>query len=210
MIWFKLFGIRSDFYADCRYAKPVKGRKINWMKAGFLESDLNLTVSPNYAAELVSGEDKGVELDSIVRKQGIKGIVNGMDVQEWDPSADKYLDTPYDITTVRTLHGHYNNLVCFNTPFKLLVEIFQFRIQRIFYVCVQVFEAKKALKEALQAEVGLPIRPDVPLFGFIGRLEEQKGSDILAEAVNDFLEEDVQLIVLVREPLLNRVLVAYN
>jgi granule-bound starch synthase len=78
----------------------VKGRKINWMQAGFLESDLNITVSPNYAAELVSGEDKGVELHLIVKKEGIVGICNGMDVQEWDPSADKYLDTPYDITTV--------------------------------------------------------------------------------------------------------------
>ncbi|KAG0564949.1 hypothetical protein KC19_8G152000 [Ceratodon purpureus] len=149
---------RSSFDFIDGYTKPVKGRKINWMKAGFLESDLNMTVSPNYATELVSGEDKGVELDSIVRKQGIVGICNGMDVQEWDPSADKYLDTPYDITTV--------------------------------------FQAKPLLKEALQAEVGLPIKPDVPLFGFIGRLEEQKGSDILAEAVKDFLKDDVQLIVL--------------
>ena len=90
----------TDCQAGCRYDKPVKGRKINWMKAGFLESDLNLTVSPNYAAELRSGPNKGVELDSTVRKVGIDGIVNGMDVQEWDPSADKYLDTHYDITTV--------------------------------------------------------------------------------------------------------------
>lgn len=66
-----------------------------------------------------------------------------------------------------------------------------------FRVFVKVFEAKPELKAALQAEVGLPIRPDVPLFGFIGRLEEQKGSDILAEAVKDFLKDDVQLIVLV-------------
>jgi hypothetical protein len=78
----------------------VKGRKINWMKAAFLESDLNLTVSPNYAKELTEGPDKGVELDTIVRKAGVRGIVNGMDVQEWDPSADKYLDVPYDISTV--------------------------------------------------------------------------------------------------------------
>lgn len=62
---------------------------------------------------------------------------------------------------------------------------------------MQVFDAKPELKAALQAEVGLPVRPDVPLFGFIGRLEEQKGSDILAEAVKDFLMDDVQLIVLV-------------
>ncbi|CAM6022266.1 unnamed protein product [Sphagnum balticum] len=140
------------------YEKPVTGRKINWMKAAFLESDLNLTVSPNYAKELTAGPDKGVELDTIVRKTGVRGIVNGMDVQEWDPSADKYLDVPYDISTV--------------------------------------FDAKPLLKEALQAEVGLPVDADIPVIGFIGRLEEQKGSDILAEAVSQILQDDVQLIIL--------------
>lgn len=83
-----------------RYDKPVKGRKINWMKAAFLESDMNLTVSPNYAQELTRGADKGGELDPIILETGITGIVNGMDVQEWDPSADKHLDVPYDISTV--------------------------------------------------------------------------------------------------------------
>jgi granule-bound starch synthase len=129
------------------------------MKAAFLESDLNLTVSPNYAKELTEGPDKGVELDTIVRKAGVRGIVNGMDVQEWDPSADKYLDVPYDISTV--------------------------------------FEAKPLLKEALQAEVGLPVDADIPVIGFIGRLEEQKGSDILAEAISQILQDDVQIIILV-------------
>lgn len=85
---------------DCRYNKPVKGRKINWMKAGILESDRVVTVSPYYAQELVSGEDKGVELDNIIRRTGITGIVNGMDVQEWNPATDKYLDVSYDETTV--------------------------------------------------------------------------------------------------------------
>ena len=53
------------------------------------------------------------------------------------------------------------------------------------------------MKEALQAEAGLPINPDIPVFGFIGRLEEQKGSDILAEAVPEILKDDVQVIILV-------------
>ncbi|MBA0852626.1 hypothetical protein Goshw_007740 [Gossypium schwendimanii] len=82
-----------------RYNKPVKGRKINWMKAGILESHRVLTVSPYYAQELVSGEDKGVELDNIIRKTGITGIVNGMDVQEWNPASDKYISVKYDATT---------------------------------------------------------------------------------------------------------------
>lgn len=83
-----------------RYTTPVKGRKINWMKAGILESDRVFTVSPHYAKELVSGEDRGVELDNIIRSTGITGIVNGMDNREWSPQTDKYIDVHYDATTV--------------------------------------------------------------------------------------------------------------
>lgn len=57
--------------------------------------------------------------------------------------------------------------------------------------------AKPLLKEALQAAVGLPVDANIPLIGFIGRLEEQKGSDILAEAIPEFIQENVQIIVLV-------------
>lgn len=70
------------------------------MKAGILESDRVVTVSPYYAQELVSAVDKGVELDNVLRKTTITGIVNGMDTQEWNPATDKYTDVKYDITTV--------------------------------------------------------------------------------------------------------------
>lgn len=53
------------------------------------------------------------------------------------------------------------------------------------------------MKEALQAEVGLPVDRDIPLIGFIGRLEEQKGSDILMEAIPKVAGENLQIIVLV-------------
>ncbi|KAK8512010.1 hypothetical protein V6N13_073845 [Hibiscus sabdariffa] len=149
---------KSSFDFIDGYNKPVKGRKINWMKAGILESDRVMTVSPHYAQELVSGEDKGVELDNIIRKTGITGIVNGMDVQEWNPVTDKYTCVKYDATTV--------------------------------------MDAKPLLKEALQAEVGLPCDREAPLIGFIGRLEEQKGSDILAEAIPKFIGENCQIVVL--------------
>ena len=62
---------------------------------------------------------------------------------------------------------------------------------------VQVLDAKPLLKEALQAEVGLPVDRDIPVIGFIGRLEEQKGSDILVEAISKFIGEEVQIIILV-------------
>ena len=49
----------------------------------------------------------------------------------------------------------------------------------------------------LQAEVGLPVESSIPVIVFIGRLEEQKGSDILIAAIPEFVEENVQIIVLV-------------
>lgn len=62
---------------------------------------------------------------------------------------------------------------------------------------LQVTDAKALNKEALQAEVGLPKNREIPLVAFIGRLEEQKGSDILVAALPEILDENVQVIVLV-------------
>lgn len=134
--------------------------KINWLRAGFTAADKLLTVSPNYASELVQGVDKGVELDKvIIAHGGIEGIVNGMDVGEWSPKKDKFLDVKYDKTTV--------------------------------------VAGKAAAKELLQAEAGLPIDPSIPVFGFIGRLEEQKGVDIMLKALPAILEKgNVQVVVL--------------
>lgn len=47
------------------------------------------------------------------------------------------------------------------------------------YDKTSAIEGKAAAKAALQAELGLPVDPSAPLFGYIGRLEEQKGVDIL-------------------------------
>merc|ERR1719231_549038 len=58
-----------------------------------------------------------------------------------------------------------------------------------------VIEGKAAAKAALQAEAGLPVDPTAPLFGYIGRLEEQKGVDIMLKAVQK-LGPDAQVIIL--------------
>ena len=57
--------------------------------------------------------------------------------------------------------------------------------------------AKALLKEALQAAVGLPVDRNIPLIGFIGRLEEQKGSDILVAAIPKLIHMNVQIVILV-------------
>jgi starch synthase len=55
---------------------------------------------------------------------------------------------------------------------------------------------KAACKAALQRELGLAERPDVPLLGMVTRLVTQKGIDIFAEALGRILAEDVQVVVL--------------
>jgi starch synthase len=55
---------------------------------------------------------------------------------------------------------------------------------------------KAECKRALQAESGLPIRADVPLYGFVGRLTRQKGIDVVAQILGGLLDLDVQLVLL--------------
>ncbi|KAI7983937.1 hypothetical protein LOK49_LG15G01890 [Camellia lanceoleosa] len=127
----------------------------------FIANDWHTALLPCYLKTKYKSShvaDKGVELDNIIRTTGITGIVNVMDVQEWNPSTDKYIDVKYNATIVMA--------------------------------------AKRLLKEALQVEVGLPVDANIPLIGFIGRLEEQKGSDILAAAIPKFIRENVQIVVL--------------
>lgn len=50
-------------------------------------------------------------------------------------------------------------------------------------------------KTALQDEMGLP-QKSAPLIGIISRLDVQKGFDILAEAINEILGLDCQLVIL--------------
>lgn len=58
------------------------------------------------------------------------------------------------------------------------------------------FSGKALCKAALQREMGLPVRPEVPLFGNVGRLDPQKGVDFMASALGEFLHEDVQYVQL--------------
>jgi len=52
-------------------------------------------------------------------------------------------------------------------------------------------------KLALQRKSGLPQNSDIPLFGMVSRLEEQKGIDLLLQAIEPFITEArAQLVIL--------------
>ena len=58
-------------------------------------------------------------------------------------------------------------------------------------------EGKAACKAALQEEVGLPVKPDVPLMVMVTRLAGHKGLDLLCYIARRLLwEEDCQLLIL--------------
>jgi starch synthase len=53
---------------------------------------------------------------------------------------------------------------------------------------------KAACKAALQAELGLPVSPRTPLLALVGRLVDQKGLDLVASVLKDWVQsqQDVQ------------------
>lgn len=55
---------------------------------------------------------------------------------------------------------------------------------------------KAACKRQIQEELGLDIRPDVPLIAMVTRLTDQKGLDLVECVLDDILRSDVQLAVL--------------
>ena len=57
-------------------------------------------------------------------------------------------------------------------------------------------QGKAACKAALQREHALAVDPAAPLLGFVGRLVEQKGIDLLTAVAADLLEGGAQLVVL--------------
>ncbi len=58
-------------------------------------------------------------------------------------------------------------------------------------------EGKTDNKLALQRKSGLPQDPDIPLFGMVSRLDDQKGIDLLLNGIGPFIEQTrAQLVVL--------------
>ena len=85
------------FHADClEYYDQV-----NLLKGGLVSADALTTVSPTYAREILTPEF-GCGLEGVLeaRKGALSGILNGLDLEAWDPSTDAHLPLPYGAATV--------------------------------------------------------------------------------------------------------------
>lgn len=69
---------------------------LSFLKAGVRWCDAVSTVSPTYAREIVTPEN-GMGFDSALkeRKESLIGIVNGIDVQVWNPATDPHITANY-------------------------------------------------------------------------------------------------------------------
>ncbi len=123
----------------------------NYLVEGIWSADWITTVSPTYAQEIQTAE-YGCGLDSLLRDsaQRLQGIVNGIDMERFNPQTDSAIVQHYDVSSV---------------------------------------EAGKArCKIDLQQAIGLPVESEVSLFGFVSRLVDQKGLDILLPVLMDTFE----------------------
>jgi len=69
----------------------------SFLKGGLNFADRITTVSPSYALEIQS-EPLGMGLQGLLsrRKDALTGILNGIDMEAWDPESDPYIERYYD------------------------------------------------------------------------------------------------------------------
>ena len=78
-----------------------RGEVVSFLREGFEYADLVTTVSPTYAKEIVATYHHDALGESLIRrKEGLHGIVNGIDQVAWDPKHDTYIDQMYDASSV--------------------------------------------------------------------------------------------------------------
>ncbi|PAN08030.1 hypothetical protein PAHAL_1G381200 [Panicum hallii] len=157
------FDLPEHYIDHFKLYDPVGGDHSNVFAAGLKMADRVVTVSSGYLWELKTLEG-GWGLHDIINQNDwkLQGIVNGIDMSEWNPAVDVHLHSD----------GYTN------------------------YTFETLDTGKRQCKAALQRQLGLQVRDDVPLIGFVGRLDHQKGVDIIADAIHWIAGQDVQLVML--------------
>lgn len=127
---------------------------VNLMKGALYNATKVSTVSPTYAKEIQTPQF-GCGLDGIVRFKSadIVGVLNGIDIDEWNPEKDKFIPAKFSAAEL---------------------------------------SGKAECKKALQKKMGLVQDSEVPVFGVVSRLFDQKGLDLLAN-IGDALMDNMKI-----------------
>lgn len=75
---------------------------LNMMASGIRLSDYVTTVSPTYSREILTPE-YGCSLEWALKEKEdvLSGIINGIDLDEWNPEEDKYIDTHFSSSDLK-------------------------------------------------------------------------------------------------------------
>jgi starch synthase len=75
--------------------------QVNFLKGALIYSDAITTVSKGYAREIQTPE-YGFGLEGVLKQRAarLRGILNGVDYAEWDPSVDRYTAAPYNAANI--------------------------------------------------------------------------------------------------------------
>lgn len=95
------FNLSYDYY-DSGYVRM--GDSFNFLKTGIMASNKINTVSYTHAKELLSDHVNFGGIGMIIdwcRHYDFTGVVNGLDVDVWNPKTDKHLAANYDITNYK-------------------------------------------------------------------------------------------------------------
>lgn len=131
--------------------------QLSFIKGGLVFADRINTVSPTYALEIQTAA-QGFGLEGLLthRSDRLSGILNGIDLDAWNPARDEALNHPFDAAHLAP---------------------------------------RRLEQKALRQRVGLPESEDTLLLGWVGRLVEQKGIDLLIEALPRLMALPLSLIL---------------
>jgi starch synthase len=128
------------------------------LREGIERAELVNTVSPSYAQEVLTPAF-GMGLETVLAGLGHRfgGILNGLDMDLWDPATDADLAAPYSQTDM---------------------------------------SGKAACRRALLTQLGFDPSGGGPVLSMIGRLDPQKGFDLLAGAAPELVAAGARIVVL--------------
>lgn len=177
-------GVNEDFSRVLCW--DVSDGNVEMLMEGIIHADIVNTVSPAYAQEILDPKLMGRLGEVLKGKEGrVKGILNGIDDDVWNPETDTYINVNY----ASKGPTHPDVSVGVNSSLRSLSLVGR---------TLGWQEGKRLNKLALQKELGLPENEKMPLLGFVGRLaKEQKGPEILYGALQKLLpKKNFQFVLL--------------
>ncbi|MFT3801100.1 MAG: glycogen synthase [Burkholderiaceae bacterium] len=180
--------------------------KLSFMKAALLCADRITTVSPTYAREIATPAF-GHGLDGLIRARAsrLRGILNGTDTDEWDPSRDPALAAPYAHYSAADPAGKARCRQALLDEFGLNGRGAASRSDsgddgrsnsRSDSGGDGTGDSRGASGDARRRGSPVPAAPAAPLLAVVSRLSEQKGLDLLLSAAPGLLARGVRIIVL--------------